>query len=129
MVYSQFVQVGRLALVVFGQYADKLAVIVDIVDDKRVMVDIIGADVREMIPVKRLRLTDFVAEMERGAAPADVKKAIDAQKIMQKWEESHWAKDLKKGQARSAMNDFQRFKYAKLAAKRDEIVAKELAKH
>ena len=43
MVYSQFVQVGRLALIVFGESADKLAVIVDIVDDKRVMVDIIGS--------------------------------------------------------------------------------------
>ena len=130
MPYSQFVEAGRLALICFGPLADKLAVIVDILDDKRVIIDILNSEEpRQMIPIKRLKLTDFVAHIERNASEADVKKAIDSEGLLKKWEESQWAKNIKKGQNRQAMNDFQRFKYNKLLAQRDALVAKQLQKH
>lgn len=128
MPYTQFVEAGRLALIVYGPLSDKLAVIVDILDDKRVIVDILNSEEsRQSIPIKRLKLTDFVCNIERNAKEADVKKA--AQEMVKKFEESTWGKNIKKGQARLAMNDFQRFKYSKLLEQRDQLVAKELAKH
>ena len=130
MPYTQFVEAGRLAVISFGPLADKLAVIVDILDDKRVIVDIIDSkEPRQMMPVKRLKLTNFVAKIPRNAPEADVKKALDADKILKQWEETQWAQNIKKGQARLALNDFQRFKYAQLSAKRDALVAQELQKH
>ena len=130
MPYSQFVEAGRLALICFGPLADKLAVIVDILDDKRVIIDILNSqEPRQMIPIKRLKLTDFCAKIARNASEEDVKKAIEADGLLNKWEESQWAKNIKKGQARLAMNDFQRFKYQQLVVKRDALVAKQLQKH
>ena len=130
MPYTQFVEAGRLALICFGPLADKLAVIVDILDDKRVIIDILESnEPRQMIPIKRLKLTDFVAEIPRNAPEADVKKAVEAADLIKKWNDSKWAQNIKKGQNRSNMNDFQRFKYSRLVAKRDELVAKQLKKH
>ena len=130
MPYSQFVEAGRLALICFGPLADKLAVIVDILDDKRVIVDVVNSqEPRQMIPIKRLKLTDLVVKIDRNAPEADVQKAIESEGLIKKWEETKWAQNLKKGEARKAMNDFQRFKYAKLSAERDALVAKQLKKH
>ena len=130
MPYTQFVEAGRLALVCYGPLADKLAVIVDILDDKRVIVDIVNSnEPRQMIPIKRLKLTSFVAKIARNAPEEDVKKAIESEKLLQQWEESKWGQNIKKGQARDALNDFQRFKYNQLSAKRDALVAQQLKKH
>ena len=130
MPYTQFVEAGRLAVICFGPLADKLAVIVDILDDKRVIVDIIDSEEpRQMIPIKRLKLTKFTVKIARNAPEADVKQAIASEGLLKQWEESDWAKNIKKGQNRLAMNDFQRFKYAQLVAQRDALVAKQLQKH
>ena len=62
--FTRFVEPGRLALITFGPCAGKMCTIVDIVDQKRVVVDgpesITGVK-RHMMPVKRLSLTDFCA--------------------------------------------------------------------
>lgn len=129
MPYTQFVEFGRVALITYGQLADKLAVIVDIVDDKRVMIDVIGTEERQMIPVKRLNLTDFVVKIERAAAKDVVAKAVKDADVVNKFYETKWGKNLKKVEAKSQLNDFQRFKYAKLAQKRAQEVKKQLAKN
>lgn len=129
MSFTQFVEIGRLVLISFGPLADKLAVIVDIVDDKRVLVDIIGSeDARQVIPVRRFRLTDFVTKFERGAAPKDVAAAVKSEGIVEKFQQTKWGKRVAAAQAKANLNDFQRFKWAKLAAKRDELVKAELSK-
>ena len=128
MPFTQFVEVGRLALVVYGELVDKLAVIVDIIDDKRVMVDIVGCKCsRQAIPIKRLRLTDFVAKIEKNAAPEAVQEAVAD--VAKQWENSKWGKKVAAKKAASEFNDFQRFKYSQLVAKRNDLIAQELAKH
>ena len=130
MSFTQFVEIGRLCLISFGPLADELALIVDIVDDKRVLVDVLRRkdQPRQVIPVKRIKLTDFHVKIERGAPVADVEKAVADEKLIAKFEATKWAKRLAAQKAKLEMNDFQRFKYAKLAAKRDELVKAELAK-
>ena len=129
MSFTQFVEIGRLVLISFGPLADKLAVIVDIVDDKRVLVDILESqEPRQVMPVKRIRLTDFACKFERAADPKVVADTVQKEGLVQKFRESKWGKRLAASQAKANMNDFQRFKWAKLAAKRDEIVKAELAK-
>ena len=117
-------------MISFGPLADKLAVIVDIIDDKRVMIDVIGSDEpRQMIPVKRIRLTDFSVRIDRAAAPKAVADAVKAEGLVEKFTETAWGKRLAATQAKGQLNDFQRFKHAKLAARRDELVKSELAKN
>ena len=128
MPYTQFVEVGRLAVINYGELVDKLCVIVDVVDDKRVLIDILDSDApRQTIPVLRLKLTDFVAQIERAAAPEAVANA--AKDLVAKFNETKWGKKLAADHAKAQLNDFQRFKYDQLKAKRDSLVAQELAKH
>ena len=130
MPYTQFVEFGRVALVSFGELADKLAVIVDIVDDKRVMIDVIGADVaRQMMPVKRLKLTDFVVKIDRAAKKEDVAAAVKNADIVAKFNETKWGKTINAAVAKANLNDFQRFKYAKLAHQRNLKIKEQLAKN
>merc|ERR550514_1002557 len=63
-----------------------------------------------MMPVKRLSLTDLKAKIPRGARQKTLKKALDADGIMQKWSETAWGKKLKVKEVRKQMTDFDRFK-------------------
>ena len=86
MPYTQFVEIGRVSLVSFGPNADQPVVIVDIIDDKRVVVDYVnGEKAREVIPVRRLKLTDLVTKIDRGAAPENVSEALNRDHILVKW--------------------------------------------
>ena len=128
MPFSQTVEVGRLALVVYGELVDNLVVIVDIVDDKQVIIDIIGnKDSRQKISLERLKLTDFVAKIDKNAAPEAVQSAaVDVAKL---WEESAWGKEFLAKKNAASLSDFQRFKHDQLEKKREELIEKELAKN
>merc|ERR1711865_1247976 len=121
--YTRFVQPGRLALITFGPCAGKMCTIVDIVDQKRVVVDgpesVTGVR-RHMMPIKRLTLTDFKASLPRAAREKTLKKALTKDGIKKKWEETSWAKKLKVKKLRANMNDFDRFKLYKAKKSRSK---------
>merc|ERR1712159_309470 len=77
--FDRFVEPGRLALITYGPCAGKVCTIIDIVDQKRVVVDgpesVTGVR-RHMMPVKRLSLTDFTCKISRGAREKTLKKAL-----------------------------------------------------
>eukprot|EP00441_Pelagodinium_beii_P047269 CAMPEP_0197619972 /NCGR_PEP_ID=MMETSP1338-20131121/899_1 /TAXON_ID=43686 ORGANISM="Pelagodinium beii, Strain RCC1491" /NCGR_SAMPLE_ID=MMETSP1338 /ASSEMBLY_ACC=CAM_ASM_000754 /LENGTH=133 /DNA_ID=CAMNT_0043189031 /DNA_START=66 /DNA_END=467 /DNA_ORIENTATION=- len=129
--YQRFVQSGRLALITFGPYAGKMATIVDIVDQRHVVVDgpesVTGVR-RHMMPIKRLSLTDFRAKVRRGAREKTLKKALEKDEIMKKWSESAWAKKLNAKEARASLTDFDRFKLMVAKKKRATAVKKALKK-
>merc|ERR1719450_890809 len=111
--YSRFVEPGRLALITYGPCEGKTCTIVDIVDQKRVVVD--GPEKttgvrRHMMPVRRLSLTDFAVKIPRGAREKTLKLAMDKEGVMAKWAATSWAKKLQAKQNRANMNDFDRFK-------------------
>merc|ERR1712151_828148 len=91
----------------------KMCTIVDIVDQKRVVVDgpesVTGVR-RHMMPVKRLSLTDFKAKITRGAREKTLRLALEKDSVMQKWSETAWAKKLAAKEVRAKMTDFDRFK-------------------
>ena len=75
MGYNKFVEVGRVARVNYGPLEGKLVTIVDIVTDKRVLVD--GENVqRQVIPVSRLQLTKQVLKIGRGVTSGKLRKTI-----------------------------------------------------
>ncbi|CAE7815018.1 RPL14, partial [Symbiodinium sp. KB8] len=125
--FTRFVQPGRLALITFGPCAGKMCTIVDIVDQKRVVVDgpesLTGVR-RHMMPVKRLSLTDFRMVLDRGVKEKTLKKALEKGEVLKKWSETAWAKKMKAKEARANMTDFERFKVAKARTARSKAVKK-----
>eukprot|EP00444_Apocalathium_aciculiferum_P047694 CAMPEP_0183500766 /NCGR_PEP_ID=MMETSP0371-20130417/2816_1 /TAXON_ID=268820 /ORGANISM="Peridinium aciculiferum, Strain PAER-2" /LENGTH=133 /DNA_ID=CAMNT_0025694971 /DNA_START=92 /DNA_END=493 /DNA_ORIENTATION=- len=111
--YTRFVEPGRLALITYGPCSGKVCTVVDIVDQKRVVVDgpesVTGVP-RHMMPVKRLSLTDFKLNITRGAREKTLKTALKKEDTMAKWAATSWAKKVKAKEVRSNMTDFDRFK-------------------
>merc|ERR1711972_1236240 len=130
-IFKRFVEPGRLALITYGPCAGKLCTIIDIVDQKRVVVDgpesLTGVR-RHMMPIKRLSLTDLKSAIPRGAREKTLKLALDKDNTLGKWEATSWAKKLKAKEARTNMTDFDRFKLMVAKKKRSAVVKKALKK-
>jgi len=127
--FDRFVEPGRLALITYGPCAGKMCTIIDIVDQKRVVVD--GPEKttgvrRHMMPIRRLSLTDFKVSIPRGAREKTLKLAMDKDDVMTKWGQTAWAKKLKAQKTRSEMNDFDRFKLMVARKKRSAAIKKTL---
>jgi large subunit ribosomal protein L14e len=75
MGYNKFIQIGRVARINYGPLEGQLATIVDILNDKRVLVD--GTHIqRQIIPVRRLQLTSQVIKIGRGARTGKLRTII-----------------------------------------------------
>lgn len=74
MVFTKFVEVGRVVLFNFGPLFGKLAVIVEIISVNRVLVDGPTTGVkRQEVSLRRVTLTDVVVKVERGDKTSAVK--------------------------------------------------------
>ncbi|KAM7454845.1 60S ribosomal protein L14 [Blastocystis sp. ATCC 50177/Nand II] len=116
MVFTRFVEVGRVVYVSYGADFGKLCTIVDIIDGKRVLVDGPATGVkRQQMALNHLYLTDYVIAIKRADKSDAVAEAYKAAEIDNKWNESAWAKKLAARAKKAAMCDFCRFKarYAK----------------
>merc|ERR1719500_274565 len=81
-----------------------------------------------MMPVKRLSLTDFRAQLSRGAREKALKAALERDAVMKKWSETSWAKKIKAKEVRANMSDFDRFKLMVAKKKRTAEVKKGMKK-
>ncbi|KAH7106771.1 ribosomal protein L14-domain-containing protein [Auriculariales sp. MPI-PUGE-AT-0066] len=109
--FKRFVQVGRVVLLASGASAGKIAVIVDIIDHNRALIDHPAANVpRQSFPYKHLVLTPLVSKsLPRGAGSGAVQKALEKDTIAEKWAASSWAKRRTALERRRKLNDFERF--------------------
>lgn len=74
MAFTRFVEVGRVVLINFGAYNGKLAVIVEVINTNRVLVDGPTTGVkRHEISLRRVSLTDIVLTIKKGDKSAAVK--------------------------------------------------------
>ncbi|CAG8591396.1 128_t:CDS:2, partial [Paraglomus occultum] len=115
-VFKRLVEVGRVVFINYGEHKGKLAVIVDIVDHNRALIDGPLDDVpRQSLAFRRLVLTDIVLpKLPRGAGSAVIKKLCEKEDLHGKWQQTAWAKKLKVRATRAALTDFERFKLMKL---------------
>ncbi|XP_071480836.1 large ribosomal subunit protein eL14-like [Diadema antillarum] len=128
-VFRRFVEVGRVAYVASGSNKGKLCVIVDVIDQRRALVDGPCSGVqRQGIRFKQLHLTDFVISIPHSARNSTVRKAWEKDEITKKWEETRWAKKLAAKKRRVQMTDFDRYKLMRCKQKRNAIVSREMAK-
>merc|ERR1712080_89898 len=88
----------------------KLAVVIDIVDENRIVVDgpTTGVD-RQVIPAKRIALTRFrIKSVLRNQKVSVLKKNIEAFNLNKRWSETAFAKRLEQAKIRAGLTDFQR---------------------
>merc|ERR1711931_207005 len=129
MTFGKFVQIGAVVYINSGKYKGKLATIVNIVDQARVLVDGPCTGVpRDVISMKSIQLTKFTTDAKLGAKTSTVKKCWEKAGITDKWNASSWAISLEQKKKRQNLNCFDRFKLMKLKQARRVIISREVAR-
>lgn len=107
-----------------------MVVIVDILDQNRVLVDGPACNItRKVLNLKRLSLTPIVLEnIERGASVEDVKAAYEKANVNSTFAASGWGKKLAKKEKRANLDDFGRFKVMVARMKKSKAVNVEFEK-
>lgn len=113
-------------MITYGPDSGKLAVIVDIIDHARALVDGPTTGVsRKAIAFKRCTLTPIVLPVPRTIKTAGLLKIVEKEDLNGKWAASGWAKKNAKREARASMTDFDRFKAMVLRKQRRAIIGKQ----
>ncbi|KAI4100920.1 MAG: hypothetical protein L6R37_005172 [Teloschistes peruensis] len=116
----RLVEVGRVILFTHGPYLDRLAVIVEIIDHKRILVDGPSKKEKAGVPRHAVALNNTIVtpivipQLPRAAGRGPVAKAWEKEEVESKWEQSAWAKRRDQREKRRALTDFERFKVVKL---------------
>ncbi|KAH8551165.1 ribosomal protein L14-domain-containing protein [Umbelopsis sp. PMI_123] len=127
--FQRQVEVGRLVLINYGKDSGKLAVIVDIVDHSRALIDGPTTGVsRQAHSFRRLTLTPFVVKgLPRAAGKTALTKCLEKNDTINAWNKTNWAKKLESRVARAQLTDFDRFKLKKFKSQRRAAVGPALA--
>eukprot|EP01017_Pseudomicrothorax_dubius_P000093 TRINITY_DN0_c1163_g1_i1.p1 TRINITY_DN0_c1163_g1~~TRINITY_DN0_c1163_g1_i1.p1 ORF type:complete len:155 (+),score=61.40 TRINITY_DN0_c1163_g1_i1:55-519(+) len=132
MTFKNFVQIGRVVYINYGPLAGRLAVIVDVIDQNRALVDGPGFGVdRQSIPFRRVALTKFRISLSRGISSARLQKHLEKFDLKGKWAKTSLAQRLAIRKKRALLNDFERFKvqllrqkFSRLARQHARVLAK-----
>jgi len=128
-VHKRFVEVGRVVLITYGPETSKLATIIDVVDQNKCLIEgpeeITGVK-RQVIPFKRINLTDLTVKISRNARSKTLKKAWTEGETLAKWKSTSWAKKLEKKEKRSKTTDFDRFKVMVARKQKAAIINKKM---
>ncbi|KAF5351285.1 hypothetical protein D9758_007980 [Tetrapyrgos nigripes] len=128
--FKRFVEVGRVVLLRSGPSAGKIAVIAEIIDHNRAIIDGPLTDVpRQAFPYKHLVLTPIhLTKLPRGAGTGVIRKQLEAEAVLTKWSNSSWAKKRAAIEARRSLNDFGRFSIMLEKRRRRDVVRKSVKK-
>ncbi|CBZ50828.1 hypothetical protein NCLIV_039030 [Neospora caninum Liverpool] len=126
--FTRYYQPGRLCVVQYGPDAGKLCFVVDIINQTRVLVD--GAGVtgvkRQSMPVRRIALTDQYLKIPRSVRSATLKKALEKDDVIAKFNQSSWGKKRQVKEQRANMTDFDRFKLMVILKQRRKVMQQKL---
>ncbi|KIM85555.1 hypothetical protein PILCRDRAFT_816753, partial [Piloderma croceum F 1598] len=91
--FKRFVQVGRVVILKSGPYAGKIAVIAEIIDHNRAIIDGPSTSVpRQSFPYRHLTLTPLaLTKLPRAASSGVIKKQLEKEATIEKWDKSAWA--------------------------------------
>ena len=117
-------RLGRVVYVNYGPIATKIAIVVDIVNENRVVIDGPGLGVeRQVISTKRLTLTKFCLETyKKSDRRGDLKKSIESFDLLKRFSECGIGKKLAQQERRRNLTDFERFKVLVLRRKLSRAV-------
>jgi len=123
------IEVGRVVEVNYGKDAGKLAVIIDIVDQSRALVDgpaVITGVQRQTLPYRDLSLTHILIPLTRSVKSATLANAWKKANVEAQWSETSWAKKAELRKTRANLTDFERFQALVLKKKRNSAIAREI---
>ncbi|KAJ2915544.1 hypothetical protein MD484_g4869, partial [Candolleomyces efflorescens] len=122
--------VGRVVLLKNGPSSGRIAVIVEIIDHNRAIIDGPTTSVpRQSYPFKHLTLTGLkLTGLPRAAGSGIVKKLVEKEAVVEKWNKSSWAQKREASEKRRSLSDFDRFKVLVLKKQRRDRVRKAVAK-
>jgi len=128
--FKRFVEVGRIVLLKSGPSAGSIAVITQVIDHNRAIIDGPTTGVpRQSYQYKHLTLTPIcLTKLPRAASSGVVKKQLEKEAAVEKWNKSGWATKRAAAEQRRNLNDFARFKVLLAKKQRRDIVRKSLAK-
>ncbi len=131
MVFSRFVEIGRVAQVSYGPDLGALVVIVNVVDQNRALVQRISAGgkglARKVLQFSRMSLTELKVEVKLNAAEKAVNAAAKAADVVAKFAASKDGMAIAKRAKRASMTDFDRFKVAVARRVRSKAIRKKVA--
>ncbi|CAB4256869.1 similar to Saccharomyces cerevisiae YHL001W RPL14B Protein component of the large (60S) ribosomal subunit, nearly identical to Rpl14Ap and has similarity to rat L14 ribosomal protein [Maudiozyma barnettii] len=125
----RLVEVGRVVLINKGKNAGKLATIVEVIDQKKALIDgpTTGVE-RQAIHLGQVVLTPLTFALPRGARTSVVAKKWTAAGVTEKWATTSWAKKIAQRERRATLSDFERFQVMVLRKQKRYTVKKTLAK-
>jgi len=83
---------------------------------------------RQSFPYKHLTLTPFTITIPRAAGSGTIKKVLEKEGTVEKWDKSSWAQKRQASLQRKSLNDFGRFTTMIAQKRRRDIVRKAVAK-
>lgn len=84
---------------------------------------------RQSFPFKHITLTPFkLTKLPRAAGSGVVKKELEKEAIVEKWNKSTWAQKRAAIEKRRSLNDFARFNVMIAKKQRTDVVRKAVAK-
>ena len=114
MVFSRFVEVGRVVVLNRGAFTGKLAVVVEILDHNRVLVDgpqAMTGVARHVASVGHMTLTDIVVpKVTRGMTHAKLCVRFNQEGVLRKFGKSALGLRQKRVELRKGMTDFDTFR-------------------
>jgi len=113
-----------------GPCAGKIAVIAEIIDHNRAIIEGPTTSVpRQAFPYRHLTLTPLtLTKLPRAASSGVIKKQLEKEATVEKWNKSAWAQKMAQAEKRRSLNDFQRFRVMLAKKARRDGVRKTLAK-
>jgi len=126
-----YIEAGRVVVINYGDLAGKIAVIVDVVDQSRALVDgpaTLTGVARQTIPFRNLSLTPIKIDIPRSVRTGTLTKAFTKADVLGQWQKTSWARKAARFSTRSNLSDFDRFKVMLLRKKRSQLVNKEFGK-
>nr|CAX77028.1 ribosomal protein L14 [Schistosoma japonicum] len=121
--FTRFVEAGRVVFIASGPHAKKVAIIVEIIDQRRVLIDGPCSGVpRQEINLNKLHLTKLKFKLPHGCGTNSVKRHWLKYDITKHWESTAWARKLHRKSLRAAMTDFDRFKVMVARKQRNNIL-------
>ncbi|KAF7459142.1 ribosomal protein RPL14 [Cryptosporidium felis] len=126
--FTRFVEPGRLCRIQYGPDAGKMCYVVDVINLNRVLIDGPTTDVcRQSIPIKRLALTDFKAKIPRGARTGTIKKILEKDDSIEKFNKTSYGKKCAAKLFKANMTDFERHALL-VARKKRQFLVKQILK-
>ncbi|GLB43994.1 putative 60S ribosomal protein L14 [Lyophyllum shimeji] len=127
--FKRFVEVGRVVLLKEGAYSGKIAIIAEILDQNRAMIDGPTSGVpRQPYSYKNMVLTPLKVTGLPRVRPAVVRKVAEKEAVVEKWNKTGWAQKRAAIEKRRSLNDFARFNVMLAKKQRRDAVRKTVRK-